>query len=272
MVTTLALLCIIFPEQNGDKSGEEQTAPYAEEELIAAPILSAEEQLQTFKLKQPYAIELVASEPLVFDPVIAMWDEQQRLWVVEMTSYMRDADGNNEDQANCCVAVIIDSNDDGKLDQRIEYLNDLILPRGIVPVKEGMLVLAPPNLLLCEDLDGDWVADRRTIIKSGFENAITVPEHAPNNMLRSIDNYIYLAKHNKRWQWKDGQLIEDGYTSASQWGLTEDLYGRKFYNHNSYPLFFDKLPANYFAGKSFDFKRQALQQAIATERPHPARL
>jgi mono/diheme cytochrome c family protein len=272
MLTTLTLLCILFAAQNGDKSGEEQPEKWSSASLVAAPILSAAEELETFRCIDGYSIELVAAEPLVFDPVIAMFDEHGRLWVVEMTTYMREPTGATEGDATCCVAVITDSNGDGELDTRTEYLNDLILPRGIVPVKEGMLIMAPPNLILCEDFDGDLVADKRTIIKDGFDLGLTSPEHAPNNMLRSVDNYIYLAKYNQRWKWQERKLTLEPHYMGAQWGLAEDRYGRKFYNHNSHTMFIDRLPAHYFAGKDFDFKGKVLQQALQAQRPHPATL
>ncbi|MBC8371696.1 MAG: c-type cytochrome [Planctomycetes bacterium] len=272
MLTTLTLLCALFTAQNGDKAGEDQPEKWSSAKLLPAPLLSAEEELASFECIEGYSIELVAAEPLVFDPVIAMWDEHARLWVVEMTTYMLDPTGAAEKDATCCVAVITDTDGDGILDTRTEYLNDLIMPRGIVPVKEGMLIMAPPNLLLCEDLDGDLVADKRTIISDKFSLGITAPEHAPNSMLRSIDNYIYLAKYNQRWKWQDRKLTLEPHYMGAQWGLAEDRYGRKFYNHNSHTMFMDRLPAHYFSGQKFDFKSKVLQQAMQAQRPHPATL
>ena len=74
MLTTLALLSSLFVVQNGDKDGEVQQQRYLDSELAPSPILTAAEQLETFDLKDGYKIELVAAEPLVIDPVIAMWD------------------------------------------------------------------------------------------------------------------------------------------------------------------------------------------------------
>ena len=120
MLTTLALLSSMFALQNGDKDGELQEQRYLDSELAPSPILTAAEQLKTFHLKEGYKIELVAAEPLVVDPVIAMWDEHRRLWVVEMTTYMLEPTGAAESDARCCVAVITDSDDDGVLDTRTE--------------------------------------------------------------------------------------------------------------------------------------------------------
>jgi len=43
--------------------------------------------IKTFELQQGYRIELVAAEPLVASPVDLAFDEEGRLWVVEMVDY-----------------------------------------------------------------------------------------------------------------------------------------------------------------------------------------
>src|ERR1043166_5472593 len=43
--------------------------------------------LETFKIRPGFHIELVASEPLVVDPVAMTFDENGRLFVVEMIDY-----------------------------------------------------------------------------------------------------------------------------------------------------------------------------------------
>lgn len=43
--------------------------------------------LTSFHVQPGNRIELVASEPLVIDPVSIAFDEHLRLWVVEMTDY-----------------------------------------------------------------------------------------------------------------------------------------------------------------------------------------
>ena len=58
-----------------------------------APVLTPEEELATFRVPDDLAIELVASEPLVHDPVQAVFDARGRMWVVEMRGYMPDVDG-----------------------------------------------------------------------------------------------------------------------------------------------------------------------------------
>src|SRR3990170_4220616 len=79
-----------------DRGGVVQKPPPPEWNL-PAPALTPEQALQTFRLPPGFRIELVASEPLVNDPVALDFDADGRLWVVEMRSYMPDPDGRGED-------------------------------------------------------------------------------------------------------------------------------------------------------------------------------
>src|SRR5437879_4269761 len=63
--------------------------PGVEEVSSGSPALSPAEALKTFYLPPGYSVELVASEPLVHDPVAIDWDLDGRLWVVELSGYMR---------------------------------------------------------------------------------------------------------------------------------------------------------------------------------------
>ncbi len=58
-----------------------------------SPARTAEEELKTFQIESGFEVQLVASEPLVESPVIIHFDEDGRLWVVEMRGYMSDIDG-----------------------------------------------------------------------------------------------------------------------------------------------------------------------------------
>src|SRR5262249_22712372 len=74
----------------------DQWPPPLQKSSSESPPLSPAEALKTFYLPPGYSIELVASEPLVHDPVAIDWDPDGRLWVVEMSGYMRDISGTNE--------------------------------------------------------------------------------------------------------------------------------------------------------------------------------
>ncbi len=61
--------------------------------------LSPEAEMKTFKVEKGFHIELVASEPMIESPVAMSFDEQGRLYVVEMRGYMHDLEGGGEKEA-----------------------------------------------------------------------------------------------------------------------------------------------------------------------------
>src|SRR5690606_17962475 len=125
------------------------------DELIPeAPALSPEEQLKTFQVASGFRVELVASEPLVGDPIFAQFGPDGRLWVVEMRGYMPDIEGNHEDEPVGRVVILSDSDGDGRFDESTVFLDTLIMPRYVLPVGDGALVGEPPKLWYCPDKDG----------------------------------------------------------------------------------------------------------------------
>ncbi|HEU4901385.1 MAG TPA: cytochrome C, partial [Flavisolibacter sp.] len=54
--------------------------------------LSPEQSMKTFNLPPGYHLELVASEPMIKEPVAIAWDGNAKMYVAEMLTYMLDAD------------------------------------------------------------------------------------------------------------------------------------------------------------------------------------
>ena len=52
--------------------------------------------MKTFHLPAGYYVELVASEPMIQDPVVIDWEADGRLWAVEMPGYMTDIQASRE--------------------------------------------------------------------------------------------------------------------------------------------------------------------------------
>ena len=52
--------------------------------------------MKTIFMPPGYRLELVASEPMVSDPVLIDWDPDGRMWVIEMPGYMQDSPATNE--------------------------------------------------------------------------------------------------------------------------------------------------------------------------------
>src|SRR3954453_7410336 len=64
------------------------------------PYLSPEEEAKRFSLPDGYQLELVVSDPIIQEPVAAVFDSNGRMFVAEMRSYMQDIDGKNERSRN----------------------------------------------------------------------------------------------------------------------------------------------------------------------------
>jgi glucose/arabinose dehydrogenase/mono/diheme cytochrome c family protein len=230
--------------QTGDRAGEVQAPPPPHLKSPPSPALSPAEALATFKLPPGFRMELVASEPLVFDPVAMAFGPDGRLWVVEMRAYMQNVEGKGENAPIGTVAVLDDTDGDGRMDKRTEFAGGFVLPRAIALVDGGVLVAEPPNLWFLRDNDGDDKVDARTRIASDYGNPSN-PEHTANGLLWALDNWIYSANHTVRFRLNAGEWSRENTVFRGQWGITQDDAGRLVYNTNSDPLRIDVLPAEF---------------------------
>lgn len=236
-----------------------------------SPELSPQEQLLTFRTDPDVNVELVAAEPLVQDPVVSLFDEQGRLWVVEMRAYMPNMDGEGERTANGRISVLEDIDGDGVMDKSTVYLDSLVMPRAIAIVRDGVLVAYEEALWMTRDDDGDLVADSRTLIDRDYAGS-ELPEHAGNGLWRGIDNWYYNAKSRLRYRVRNGEWIRDSTEFRGQWGISHDDIGRLYYNYNWSPLHADLVPPNYLTRNKNYSPVSGLDQGLTLKkRVYPAR-
>ena len=142
------------------------------------------------------------------------------------------------------LAVLEDTDSDGRMDKRTEFLSGLNTPRAIALVKGGVLISEPPVLWYCQDTDGDLKADKKTEAFRGYATQGPV-EHTENGLMPGLDNWLYNAKSTKRLKFVDGKVVVENTVFRGQWGIAQDNYGRLYYNSNSAPLFCDTIPGVY---------------------------
>ncbi len=210
-----------------------------------APVLSAEDEKQSFRVAPGYRVELVASEPLVQNPISFEFDPDGRIWVVEYQGYMRDLAGSGEGDPICRVVVLEDTDADGRADKSTVFLDKLVMPRSFAFVKGGVLLQEPPKLWFCEDTDGDLRCDKRREV--GAMGVAGNPQHTANGLRYGIDNWLHCADWPKRYQWRDGKLIEEDTIQRGQFGLTFDETGRFYTCYENKALHGDYLPAEALA-------------------------
>ena len=68
--------------------GNQSWSPGVQKAPETSPPLSPADEMKHFYLPPGYRVELVASEPLVQDPIAVDWDADGRLWVVEYPEYV----------------------------------------------------------------------------------------------------------------------------------------------------------------------------------------
>lgn len=230
------------------RSGHSPLSEVYQPELIgpatAAPVLRPSAALAAIELQPGFRAELVAREPMIQAPVAAQFDEEGRLWVVEMRTYMPDVDATGELEPGNRIVVLEDVDGDGVMERSSVFLEGLVLPRAVAPCFGGALVIEPPDLYFCKDTNGDGRADVKRKLLSGFGGREN-PEHAGNGLLRGLDNWYHISQHNLEFRF-DGETIQTRPTPGhGQWGLTMDDLGRLYYTPNSNALLADAYPKHY---------------------------
>lgn len=248
--------------QNGDRKGHDKMGKVVPEELIpAAPVLSVDEALKTFTIEKGFVIEPVAAEPLVDKPVALTFDPSGRMWVCEMRGYMPDIDGKLEDKPTGRIAILEDTNGDGKADKRTTFLDNIVLPRAISLVPGGV-IYGDQNNLYFVALDGDKPKGAAVVLDNKFAPGGNV-EHKTNGLMSGIDNWLYNAKSNARYKFIPGEnkVLKESTAFRGQWGITRDNFGRLFHNSNSTLLIGDRVLPNLLDGnKSVKIKAKTTER------------
>jgi glucose/arabinose dehydrogenase len=196
--------------------------------------LSPAESIRKIQLPPGFHVELVASEPMIQEPVAIAWDGDGKLYVAEMNTYMQDANATGEYERTSRIKLLVDTNYDGIMDTYTIFADSLLLPRAITAVGDQLFVQETnrQDIVSYRDTNGDGKADERKVV---FKNDVLDPrnlEHQNGGLLWNIDNWIYPTRDNLRYKYKKGALIADIMVDnmIGQWGLTTDNYGRLYYS------------------------------------------
>lgn len=200
----------------------------------AVNFLSPEESMKHFHLPKGYHMELVASEPMINEPVGIAWDADGKLYVAQMDTYMQDIDGTNQDMPWSKIMLLEDTDNDGKMDKSTVFIDSLLLPRVILPL-DGRLIVRETykqDFWSYRDTDGDGVADEKILLLKDDNINRANLEHQAGNMTWNIDNWLYLSRDQLRYRFVNGTLKTDTMQSppSGQWGLTQDETGRLYYS------------------------------------------
>ncbi len=217
--------------------------------------LTPDEALKAFRLEPGLRIELVAAEPLIESPVAMAFDERGRLYVAENRGYPTGPAEGEPPLGR--IALLEDTNGDGRFDKRTDFATGLTFPNGVMPWQGGLIVTCAPDVLYLKDTDDDGQADQRKVLFTGFSTKGSTQLRVSHPTL-AIDNLIYLtsgltggkvtspdllpnrsAVELGRTDFRFRLVIHlpmvDEYEAAdggAQFGLTFDDFGRRFICYN----------------------------------------
>lgn len=215
------------------------------------PAVEPNKAVESFVVAPGFRIDLVAAEPLVMDPIAMDFDAAGRLWLVEMADYSE-----QKTEALGRVVRLEDTDNDGKFDKRIVFLDGLSWPTAVINWRDGIFVAAPPHIYYCRDTNGDGQADSRDVVITGLGRSNV--QGMANSFRFGLDGRIHVAASScggtLRWTKKpnstysslsviqlgksDFSFDPDTYEvvaepGGAQHGMCYDDWGRKYVCSNS---------------------------------------
>ncbi|MEX2121083.1 MAG: PVC-type heme-binding CxxCH protein [Pirellulales bacterium] len=229
---------------------------------VAGP-LAAEESLAHFRLPEGLRIELVAAEPEVIDPVAIRFDEDGRLWVVEMGDYPNGPPPGEAPRSR--VRILEDRDRDGRYETSRVFAEGLLFANGVQPWRQGAIVTLSGKIAYLADTDGDGRADLAETWYRGF--AEDNPQLRVNHPRFALDNHVYVANGLRGGSVTDKRRPDaqplpisgrdfrfdpiggrcQAVSGHGQFGLTFDDFGNRFNCSNRNPLMHVVLADHYLA-------------------------
>lgn len=180
--------------------------------------LTPEETIAHFKVAPGLKMEVVASEPVISQPLNMHFDERGRLWVVQYLQYPFPAGLKivkydeylravfdkvpppppHHFKGKDRITILESTKGDGVFDQAKDFVSDLNIARSVVTGRGGVWILNPPYLLFYPDANRDDVPDemedgvpKPRVVLSGF--GIEDTHSGANSLAWGPDGWLYGA-------------------------------------------------------------------------------
>src|ERR1041384_8028712 len=233
---------------------------------LCAQGLSPSEAEGKMKLPDDLQVQLVASEPMIAQPVCIEFDDRGRLWVMQYLQYPNPAGLKRAvvdrwsrttydhvpeppprgPKGADRITILEDTDGDGRADKAHDFVNGLNLATGLAFGHGGLFVLNVPYLLFYPDRDHDDVPDGDPdvcLTGFGMEDAHSVA----NSLTWGPDGWLYgcqgstVTAHIRGIEFQQGvwryhplthefELFCEG--GGNAWGLDFDDEGELIYSTN----------------------------------------
>src|SRR5438046_9395221 len=156
--------------------------PHRQDKLPNQPYSPAA-AIKRMTVPEGFAVELVAAEPDLVNPIAMTFDERGRIWVTESLEYPRSEAGPGRDR----VKILEDTDGDGRVDKVTVFAEGLNIPTGVAVGHGGVWVMNAPDLLFLREKDGQEVS--REVVVTGFGRTDT--HELPNSLTWGPDGWLY---------------------------------------------------------------------------------
>jgi mono/diheme cytochrome c family protein/glucose/arabinose dehydrogenase len=195
------------------------------------PLSPAEEQAR-FLLPPGFKLEPVLTDPHIEEAAQIAFDGNGRMFVLELRGYMQDADGGGTLAPTGRISVHEDRDNDGVYEMHSIFVDSLVFPRMVMPFGPNAILTKESNadeVWKYTDSNGDSVADRKELFTTGMGRLANV-EHQESHFMWGMDNWIYSTYNAFRVRWTPGGILrEPTGANQSQWGVTQDNYGKPWF-------------------------------------------
>lgn len=155
----------------------------------AADLLAADHSPNQFEHHPKIKVELFAMEPQVVDPVCVAFAANGDCIVVEMRDYPYGF-GERRNPGGT-IRLLRDTDQDGRADSSHLFAKGLSFPTSVMPWRDGVLVLAPPQILFLKDTNGDDKSDVTKVVLDGLRLGVT--DSNANSLRFGVDGLVHVA-------------------------------------------------------------------------------
>lgn len=214
---------------------------------------SPQESLKKIAVDPGLNVELVACEPNIMSPVAMRFDEDGRLWVVQMRDYPTGP--TKEYPARSRLSILEDKDGDGFYESATVFADNLPFATGVQPWKGGAFVTMSGKVQYLKDTNGDGKADAVETWYTGFAEGNQ--QLRANHPRFALDNHIYIANglrggtiidpmskgakpvsiSGRDFRFDPRTRAYEGVSGMGQFGLTFDDYGNRFECSNRNPAY-----------------------------------
>ncbi|MBB75937.1 MAG: sorbosone dehydrogenase [Planctomycetaceae bacterium] len=206
-------------------------------------------ELASFVVADGLEVNLYASDPQLAKPIQMNFDAQGRLWIASSEVYPQIKPGQ---QPTDKIVVVEDLDGDGVAEKTRVFAEGLLIPTGVVPGDGGVYVANSTELAHFSDRDGDFRADEKRVVLSGFgtedtHHLLHTLRWGPDGCLY-MNQSIYIHSHVETpwgvkhlngggiWRFRPETMELDVFCRGfvNPWGHHFDAWGQSFATDGAY--------------------------------------